>query len=500
MLNPEISVKKLIKRGAVSAAIIASSSLFPANAPKEVDAQESLPQAGINLLYGDGSKSRLNILLLPYNGTTDQMLQEVAQDIFFISPTDEFKDQVNVYSANPTEDLKCDQLANCDWDAFKRQNINLSASTGLIFHEVLGVVKSLDEHYGNGNAFQPSYSSSPDRFTPAVVVRPETAWRNNDSRIQRARDIAHELWGHSIAGFGHEGGDLMDVNGTRSFNIPHTQFIRELKRLIPWSYAEQHDGLNLANLLPGQMRLKAGFGVPRGATQMRLEVIPANNDGPGVQLLLSPTSEYTIPEPEMGKGPYVLLPDMTYTWRLCASGLFTPVPFNPIDSWKRIEIWPGKFIDYPCKELTMHTPKTDSSTIKPAGLNGEAITSGTPTLKWTNTDLRIFYYEVQLSRDATFNTNPETATASVLWNLVHGGESKPLNSWTVPDSVKLSPGKYFWRVRPRVQGDGQEVAWSETWSFDVAGQGLKTTGFESDKNYGNGVIGPSQADIDRFNQ
>ena len=63
-------------------------------------------------------------------------------------------------------------------------------------------------------------------------------------------------------------------------------------------------------------------------------------------------------------------------------------------------------------------------------------------------------------------TNPATAIASVYWNLVHGGETNPLNSWTVPEGFGLNAqSTYYWRVRPRVQGDGTEVAWSTTWTF-----------------------------------
>src|SRR5205814_354137 len=97
---------------------------------------------------------------------------------------------------------------------------------------------------------------------------------------------------------------------------------------------------------------------------------------------------------------------------------------------------------------------------------GGAVSTLTPTLTWANTDDRIYYYEVQLSKDSSFITDPSRATAAVYWNLVHGGQTQPLNSYTVPQSFPLEPkSTYFWRVRPRVQGDGTPVEWSSTFSF-----------------------------------
>ena len=68
-----------------------------------------------------------------------------------------------------------------------------------------------------------------------------------------------------------------------------------------------------------------------------------------------------------------------------------------------------------------------------------------------------------MSGDPSFNTDPATATSFVWHKLVHGVVTNPLNSWKMPE---LQPGvTYYWRVRPRVQGDGTPVDWSATWSF-----------------------------------
>ena len=72
----------------------------------------------------------------------------------------------------------------------------------------------------------------------------------------------------------------------------------------------------------------------------------------------------------------------------------------------------------------------------------------------------IFYYEIQASPDPNFG---EGGPVAPVWrNLVHGGIASPLNSWRTPE---LQSGTHYWRVRPRVQGDGTPVAWGQTWSF-----------------------------------
>ncbi len=193
---------------------------------------------------------------------------------------------------------------------------------------------------------------------------------------------------------------------------------------------------------------------PPGTTQYQIRITPANGDGPDINLIRVPETKYEVVEPVFGVGPYVMLPGMTYTWMVRASSKTT---FAPQDdpSWG---VWstPGKF----------KTPAPSSSTIAlmaPADrstVNGPAV-----TLRWDNFAKNIFYYEVQVSGDPSFNTDQASATSFVRHTLWHGGASKPLNSYTTPTIP--SGGPYFWRVRPRVQGDGTPVAWSQTWSFNV---------------------------------
>jgi hypothetical protein len=127
---------------------------------------------------------------------------------------------------------------------------------------------------------------------------------------------------------------------------------------------------------------------------------------------------------------------------------------------KTISIWPnGLTVTNKCKEGEFNTRSAQmpvSSTIHPIGLeNG--------SLRWKDDNSTIFYYEIQASGDSRFDINPETATSFVWWNLVHGGVTD--NSWKMP--VLESGTDVYWRMRPRVQGDGTPVAWSETWKFQT---------------------------------
>lgn len=194
---------------------------------------------------------------------------------------------------------------------------------------------------------------------------------------------------------------------------------------------------------------------PTGTTQYHLQVIPVNNDGPGVDLHVgSPDTAFQIPPPPQWYG---LLPDMGYTWRVRASNAGTFVDLSD-PSWSS---W---------AQRTFRTPAVSSATISVVSPpnNGSAVTI-TPTLQWANSRSDVFYYEVQLTKDRSFNTDPATATAMVYGELRHGGATSPPNSYTVPASFPLENNvTYFWRIRPRVQGDGTPLPWSAPWMFTTA--------------------------------
>ncbi|MCX6021159.1 MAG: hypothetical protein NTZ05_05430, partial [Chloroflexi bacterium] len=188
---------------------------------------------------------------------------------------------------------------------------------------------------------------------------------------------------------------------------------------------------------------------PVGATQYQIQVIPFNGDGPGTNLIRGVATSYAVTAPDFGglTPNYMMLPDMTYTWRVRTTSKAT---FAPEDdpSWSA---WSLRLF---------RTPAVSTSGIRltsPAA--GGTVATLAPTLVWTNRDAQVFYYEVQLSKDPAFNADPATAIASVYWELRHGAVTTPPNSYTVPASFPLEPATpYFWRVRPRVQGDGTTLA------------------------------------------
>ena len=177
--------------------------------------------------------------------------------------------------------------------------------------------------------------------------------------------------------------------------------------------------------------------------QYHLQLFPFNNDGPGIDLIQTKTT--ADPEAFQVQAPpvwYVLLPDMSYTWRVRLSD--ATVPIGPDDtSWSDWSEW-----------CSFRTPVVSSAAITAhAPSEGAVGQSRTAILQWSNLDTSVFYYEVQLSKDASFTLDPASATAAVYWNFIHGGVTDPLNSYLIPPSSPLAPGiKYYWRVRPRVQG------------------------------------------------
>ncbi|MCX6021760.1 MAG: hypothetical protein NTZ05_08520 [Chloroflexi bacterium] len=181
---------------------------------------------------------------------------------------------------------------------------------------------------------------------------------------------------------------------------------------------------------------------------------PANNDGPAINLIRSPESGYSIPAPQLGRGDYLMLPGMTYTWRVRASAK-AGFAAEGDPSWG------------PWTVRTFRTPAPNAASLTLVNPpDGPETGMESVTLQWRDASAALFYYEVQLSPDPQFRADPATAVAPVYWNIVHGGVTAPLNSWASPS---LTPGAtYYWRVRPRVQGDGAQVPWSASRRFVTA--------------------------------
>jgi len=215
------------------------------------------------------------------------------------------------------------------------------------------------------------------------------------------------------------------------------------------------NGARLGNMGPILLKWEN----PLGTTQYHLQVIPSNNDGPGINLIVGDlakanSASYTVEPPVFGTGNYVMLPGMSYTWRVRTATVPVSLSENDLlwSSWS--ETW--SFI----------TPSPSSATISVgAPVEGSAVSQSGVSLRWQNSAKDIFYYEIQASKDAQFKTGSQAVT-SIWWNLVHGGVGSQLNSWPTPD---LQPNSiYYWRMRPRVQGDGTPVAWSTSWGFSTA--------------------------------
>lgn len=185
---------------------------------------------------------------------------------------------------------------------------------------------------------------------------------------------------------------------------------------------------------------------PAGTQQVHFQVLPANNDGPAIDLLLgTPVTSYQVPAPPAWYG---LLPGMSYTWRVRVSDAATSVPLTD-PSWG------------PWAERKFRTPNITADVLRAqAPVRGGFVTTMTPPITWASSRPDIFYYEFQLSKDQTFTTDPTRAVAMVYEALLHGGVTTPLNSYQVPRDFPLEPNSvYYWRVRPRIQGDGAPTPW-----------------------------------------
>ena len=188
---------------------------------------------------------------------------------------------------------------------------------------------------------------------------------------------------------------------------------------------------------------------PPSTTWFQVQVIPFNEDGPGINLVIGDgalvqAAQYQVLGPNFGSADpnYVMLPGMTYLWRVRTSTVLT----NPTEAdWSAWAV------------SSFKTPPASSSTITRVAppFFGEVRTL-TPTLTWANSNAVVFYYEVQVSKDYEFGPN-----AFLYSEYVHGGASTPPNSYVVPAAFPLEAGEiYYWRVRPRIQGDGDPLPWS----------------------------------------
>ncbi len=222
--------------------------------------------------------------------------------------------------------------------------------------------------------------------------------------------------------------------------------------------APQLTGPACGTLLPG-LGTTVNWTTPAGATQIQIRIQPANNDGPDINLIRNASSSYTIQPPVFGAGPYVMLPGMTYTWKVRAHSQTTGIDENS-------SLWGPWSLE--SKFRTKSVTSAGVSSVAPA--NGTTVSSLTPLLQWANTDNSVFYYEVQASKDINFG---EAGPLAMVYSELRHGDlpGAPKNSYQVPSTAPMEANTtYFWRVRPRIQGDGTPTAWSQTFSFKTPGE------------------------------
>lgn len=533
----------LIRAGAATSLSMASLGMVKdayADSPTvQTGEYQTISQNGVELtqIYKGRGTNKITAEIFLYNYPNFQEGKDAAKkfvEYFFIPyPLSNHLDDYDFWVRNPAgmEDLECEQLGNCNNSnigAFEREIDRVISATKMIPQETFVLIKSNDQRAGGQGSVAGLYEP-PSIYNFVGVVLPTNLISENQKM-----NPAHE-WGARM-GFidSTDRTSIMGNYSARRFNDVETAWIerafannRKFSHLTPGLEIISRGGVsslkvsqNVENL--PDLNLMSLINSPEGTDKLKILISPASNkfsgqpDGPDISIYLGSLTSGNQPlrhaltesgmiirEPVMGVGPYVVLPDMTYTWKVCASGLMAPVPWNS-EKWEEVEIWPGRKIAYPCHKIEMKTAKTDSTSITPATLvYGMQTNDLTPTVSWNNSKKNIFYYEVQLSADPEFEMDPVKAKAAVYWNLIHGGETTPLNSWTVPDSAKLDPNKtYYWRVRPRIQGDGQEVAWSPAWSFNTA-ETARAYSVKPDQQYrdivnGSILYGPSQGDLDLY--
>src|SRR5262249_40874322 len=72
---------------------------------------------------------------------------------------------------------------------------------------------------------------------------------------------------------------------------------------------------------------------PTGTVQFQVQVLPANNDGPAINLIIGDPAQvaaakFDVLPPVFGQGPYIMLPGMSYTWRVRTTNLAQPMSEN----------------------------------------------------------------------------------------------------------------------------------------------------------------------------
>lgn len=491
---------------------------------------EVIRRGGVELtrIYGENDPdNRLFVQILLQKAATKELAKKIVGEFFLAEPMPKYLDKFTFWvRTSPTPDFNCDIAGNCtNWQPIKDEIDRTHNATGIFSPETIILINNGSL---NGKGWLEPYPTPPSIYSYAAVVT--TLEAGGPARflpiIEAAKSIltlsdlwmypdanrnlgtfspncsrTPQIWGWSptpwrgcyIDSEAYRSDDvsiLRDIAVTTNFGAWESTWIDRLIKLFPGNYQYPPFKLHLyrTNPLPGkgfpQGSLDLGFqaDIPYGTKNMVIELIPAPDketgipNSPGVGPLHITNTEvinkirregFILPAPKLGKGPYVQLPGMTYTWRVRVS----PDPHQPFQDgpgWEILDATP--VLKIPNKgrgEIKDHSAPRDSERITFPVLAGDETTNNlTPTLRWQDGNTDVFYYEVQVSKDPTFNNDLQTATAAVQWNLIHGGQTNPLNSYK---AAPLEPGTtYYWRVRPRIQGDGTPAEWSTIASFKTS--------------------------------
>ncbi len=488
---------------------------------------ETINRGGVQLtrIYGDNDPdNRLFVQILLQGKATKELAKKIVEDFFLVDPMSKYLDRFTFWVRTDPGigNLDCVLWGECNSNLVKAKIDETHNATGIYSPETIVLINNGGL---NGRAAIEGYSA-PSIYSYAGIVTTMEAggsarqltdleiaksilnlsdlWRYNGTNQSVGIGFPNcsrnpEMWGFSRTQWL---GCYTDDNAYRSddqtilrdrsinhFGIWESQWIDKLIKLFPGNYQYPPFKLSLYRTNPvtgkgfpqGSLDLGIKLDIPYGTKNMAVELIPSADketgaiNSPGVTLQFTDTAfinkvrqeGFILSAPKMGEGPYITLPGMGYTWRVRVSPDPT-LPFTDGPGWETVQATPVLTIPNKGRGEVKDFAAPRGSEKISFLLDGKTTNNLALSLQWVDGNSDAFYYELQVSLDPTFEKDPAKATAAVWENLIHGGESKPLNSWKVPAGL-LEPRKtYYMRAKPRVQGDGISPEWSSIASFKTS--------------------------------
>lgn len=393
-----------------------------------------------------------------------------------------------VVNPDNIEKQECQQNGLCPREPFYRNVDRFMQATGKVPHENYQLTKSNTHEAGGQGVVAATWRPSTIYNQISVVLPLELI---DDNQMMAGPHETGAKYGYrdNVS----DQTSVMGNVGVRTFNPAESAFIESIlsnpkTRTRRYYLTPENEIVTLgisSNVTPTDylrekpplvtssgMNINLTLNYPIGTTQHYIEM--TQPDGPGVTMILNPQDSFELKAPQIGVNNQVSLHGQTQTWKFCSSSADVALAKGDPGWEETIEAWPERFFTNKCRITQIRMPDADPSlitTFQPQP--GETVSTANPLLRWINADPTVFYNRVQVSKNSAFNTDPATAEAPVYDMLIHGGESKPLNSWQLPD---LEPGtRYYWRVTPVAQGDAKDWGWSKTWDFYIQSTGLKAT-------------------------